>query len=39
MAPAVYFGTREEAEQFVDAFQPGVVGTAAVKILCADSGY
>lgn len=37
-AVVVYFRTGEEAQQFVDAFQPGVVGTAAVKILCADSG-
>ena len=32
----VYFRTRQEAQQFVDAFEPGVVGTAQVTIYCAD---
>ncbi len=32
----VYFRTRQEAQQFVDAFPPGVVGTAPVKTYCAD---
>lgn len=39
VAVVVYFRTGQEAQQFVDAFQPGVVGTAEVKIFCADSGY
>ena len=29
---AVYFLTRQEAQQFVDAFEPGVVGTAFVTV-------
>lgn len=33
---AVYFLTRQEAQQFVDAFQPGVVGTAVVTMYCRD---
>ena len=33
-AVAVYFRTRHEAEQFVDAFEPGVVGTAEVTVDC-----
>ncbi len=33
---AVYFRTAEQAQQFVDAFQPGVVGTAAVTVYCRD---
>ena len=33
---AVYFRTRRAAQQFVDAFQPGVVGTAAVTAYCRD---
>jgi hypothetical protein len=33
---AVYFLTRQEAQQFVDAFQPGVVGTAFVTVYCLD---
>jgi hypothetical protein len=33
---AVYFRTRREAQQFVEAFQPGVVGTAAVTAYCRD---
>jgi hypothetical protein len=39
VAVVVYFRTRQEAQQFVDAFAPGVVGTAAVKVYCRDSGY
>jgi hypothetical protein len=39
VAVAVYFQTRQEAQQFVDAFAPGVVGTAQVTILCKDSGH
>ncbi len=35
----VYFRTRQEAQQFVDAFEPGVVGTAQVTVFCLDSGY
>ena len=35
-AVAIYFRTRQEAQQFVDAFQPGVVGTAAVTLYCLD---
>lgn len=31
---AVYFRTRHEAQQFVDAFEPGVVGTAEVTVDC-----
>ena len=33
---AVYFLTRQEAQQFVDAFEPGVVGTAFVTVYCRD---
>ena len=33
---AVYFLTRQEAQQFVDAFEPGVVGTAFVTLYCRD---
>ncbi len=33
---AVYFRTREEAQQFVEAFEPGVVGTAQVTVYCRD---
>lgn len=33
---AVYFRTRQEAQQFVDAFRPGVVGTAEVTSYCRD---
>lgn len=33
---AVYFLTRQEAQQFVDAFEPGVVGTAFVTMYCLD---
>lgn len=33
---AVYFRTRSEAQQFVDAFVPGVVGTAEVTAYCRD---
>lgn len=33
---AVYFLTRQEAQQFVDAFEPGVVGTAFVTVYCLD---
>ena len=33
---AVYFRTRQEAQQFVDAFEPGVVGTALVTVYCLD---
>ena len=33
---AVYFLTRQEAQQFVDAFKPGVVGTAFVTVYCRD---
>ena len=39
VAVVVYFRTEQAAQQFVDAFQPGVVGTAPVKIFCRDSGY
>ena len=35
---AVYFRTRQEAQQFVDAFVPGVVGTAEVTAYCRDAG-
>ena len=31
---AVYFRTRDEAQQFVDTFEPGVVGTAEVTVDC-----
>ena len=33
---AVYFETRELAQQFVDAYEPGVVGIALVTVFCAD---
>ena len=33
-AVAVYFRTGDEAQQFVDAFEPGVVGTAEVTVDC-----
>ena len=33
---AVYFLIRQEAKQFVDAFEPGVVGTAFVTVYCLD---
>lgn len=33
---AVYFLTGQEAQQFVDAFEPGVVGTAVVTVYCRD---
>ncbi|HWI03330.1 MAG TPA: hypothetical protein VNT52_05800 [Acidimicrobiales bacterium] len=35
-AVAIYFRTVQEAQQFVDAFKPGVVGTAQVKLYCRD---
>ena len=35
-AEAVYFRTRQEAQQFVDAFEPGVVGTALLTVYCLD---
>ncbi|CAN5126674.1 hypothetical protein BH24ACT1_BH24ACT1_11490 [soil metagenome] len=35
-AVVLYFRSREHAQQFVDLFQPGVVGTAAVTVLCLD---
>ncbi len=35
-AVAVYFVTREDAQRFVDLYEPGVVGIAAVKVFCAD---
>jgi hypothetical protein len=33
---AVYFRTRQEAQQFVDALEPAVVGTALVTLYCLD---
>ncbi len=33
---ALYFRTTQQAKQFVDAFQPGVVGTAEVTLYCRD---
>lgn len=35
-AIAVYFATAQDAQRFVDGYEPGVVGTAAVKVFCAD---
>jgi hypothetical protein len=35
-ATAVYFDTEAAAFGFVDAFEPGVVGTVPVKYMCAD---
>lgn len=35
-AVVLYFETRALAQQFVDLFEPGVVGTAAVTLFCLD---
>jgi hypothetical protein len=32
----VYFATAADAQQFVDLYQPGVVGTAQVQTFCLD---
>ena len=35
-AVRIFFATQAQAEQFVDAYQPGVVGTAKVTLYCMD---
>ena len=35
-AAAVYFDTQQLAQQFVDAYRPGVVGTVQITYFCAD---
>ena len=35
-AIAVYFATRDDAQRFVDLYEPGVVGIAPVTVFCAD---
>lgn len=32
----LYFAEEQQARTFVDAYQPGVVGTAKVKLFCLD---
>jgi hypothetical protein len=33
---AIYFRTREDAQEFVDLYEPGVVGIAPVTVFCLD---
>jgi hypothetical protein len=35
-AVRIFFATQAQAQQFVDAYQPGVVGTAKVTLYCMD---
>ena len=35
-AARIYFATQAEAQQFVTAYQPGIVGTAQVTLYCMD---
>lgn len=35
-AVVLYFRTQEDAQRFVDLFEPGVVGTAQVTVMCLD---
>ena len=35
-AVALYFENRRDARQFVDAYEPGVVGTAEIVMVCND---